>query len=103
MEEEQNSEVASRSMMESIHQIEWPDKSEYSDSFEEDIWAADISKKREAQAKALADLIVVQENPCTICLNGGWGSGKTFFDQICQRILQGNCKRSKPTSIGNLL
>ena len=94
MEEEQSSEVASSSMMEFIHQIKWPDKSEYSDSFEEDIWAADISKKREAQAKALADLIVVQENPCTICLNGGWGSGKTFFltrfaKEYCKAIAKG--------------
>ncbi len=94
MEEEQSSDVASSSMMESIHQIKWPDKSEYSDSFEEDIWAADISKKREAQAKALADLIVVQENPCTICLNGGWGSGKTFFltrftKEYCKAIAKG--------------
>lgn len=65
--------------MESLRKFKCTDKSEYKDSLDKDIWADDISKKRESQAKALVDLIVMQDSSCTIGLNGGWGSGKTFF------------------------
>lgn len=102
MAEEKSSDVAGSSMMESLHQMKCTDNSEYSGSLEDDIWSADISKRREIQARALADLIVMQENPCTICLNGGWGSGKTFFltrfaKEYCKKIAEGACE--KPVSI----
>lgn len=102
MMEDKSSDVAGSLLMESLHQIKCTDNSEYSGSLEDDIWSADISKRREVQARSLANLIVMQENPCTICLNGGWGSGKTFFltrfaKEYCKKIAQGACE--KPVSI----
>ena len=65
--------------METLLKIKCPDKSEYTGTPDGDIWADDISKKRKSQADALLNLVVAQDYSCTIGLNGGWGSGKTFF------------------------
>ena len=65
--------------METLLKIKCPDNSEYAGYLNNDIWADDISKKRKSQADALTNLIVSQDYSCTIGLNGGWGSGKTFF------------------------
>ena len=65
--------------METLIKIKCPDKSEYTDAPNDDVWVDDISKKRKSQADALTNLIVAQNYSCTIGLNGGWGSGKTFF------------------------
>lgn len=44
----------------------------------EDIWAGDCAG-REETARKLCSLIAGQERPLTICLNGAWGTGKTYF------------------------
>lgn len=75
--------------MESLLKIKCPDKSEYASASNDDIWVDDISKKRKSQAEALIDLIVAQDYSCTIGLNGGWGSGKTFF---LTRFVKEYCK-----------
>ncbi len=81
----------------SLPQIKMRDNSECVGSVDGNIWVDDISKKRKLQAQSLIDLIVVQENPCAICLNGGWGSGKTFFltrlaKEYCKEIAKGATK-----------
>ena len=88
--------------METLLKIKCPDNSEYSGSFNDNIWADDISKKRKFQADALINLIVAQDHSCTIGLNGGWGSGKTFF---LTRFVKEYCKQTadeakhKPSAI----
>lgn len=44
----------------------------------ENPWADDYLGRQNA-AQSLYRIIEGQENPLTICLNGEWGSGKTFF------------------------
>lgn len=71
---------AEQNNMTLIPQLKLRDKSVFDQPSDgRDIWTDDISGKRKNQAKSLEDLIVAQSLPCTICLNAGWGSGKTFF------------------------
>ena len=44
-----------------------------------EVWDADVSGVEADLAKTLIGMIVAQERPLTICLNGKWGTGKTFF------------------------
>lgn len=44
-----------------------------------DIWSDDVSEFESDLAQDLLRIIVEQEKPLTICLNGKWGTGKTFF------------------------
>ena len=44
-----------------------------------DVWSADVSGLEADLAKDLMGMIVEQERPLTVCLNGEWGTGKTFF------------------------
>lgn len=44
-----------------------------------DVWSADVSGLEADLAKDLMGMIVEQERPLTVCLNGKWGTGKTFF------------------------
>ena len=98
MEEANDSiDIANNVRMISLPQIKMCDNCECIGS-DDDIWADDISKKRKLQAQALIDLIVVQENPCTICLNGDWGSGKTFF---LTRLVKEYCKKIAKGAIQN--
>lgn len=63
-----------------VPQLKLKDKSVFCRSSTEcGIWSDDISGKRAGQAKSLVDLVVSQSLSCTICLNAGWGAGKTFF------------------------
>ena len=88
--------------METLLKIKCPDNSEYKGAPNDDIWADDISKKRKSQADALLNLVVAQDCSCTIGLNGGWGSGKTFF---LTRFVKEYCKQNaddakhKPSAI----
>lgn len=45
---------------------------------EENVWADDRLNREDA-VRRLYGIISGQERPLTICLNGEWGSGKTFF------------------------
>lgn len=88
--------------METLIKIKCPDKSEYTDAPNDDVWVDDISKKRKSQADALTNLIVAQNYSCTIGLNGGWGSGKTFFltrfvKEYCTQTVEG--AKYKPSAI----
>jgi len=42
------------------------------------IWKEDFIG-RDKEARSLENLIAGQEGPLTLCLNGAWGTGKTFF------------------------
>ena len=46
---------------------------------ENDVWADDCFKDRDDVSRHLYGIVSGQERPLTICLNGEWGSGKTFF------------------------
>lgn len=46
---------------------------------EKDVWADDCFKDRDDVSQHLYGIVSGQEHPLTICLNGEWGSGKTFF------------------------
>ena len=46
---------------------------------EKDVWADDCFKDRDDVSRHLDGIVSGQERPLTICLNGEWGSGKTFF------------------------
>ena len=46
---------------------------------EKDVWADDCFKDRDDVSRHLYGIVSGQERPLTICLNGEWGSGKTFF------------------------
>ncbi len=46
---------------------------------EKDVWADDCFKDRDDVSLHLYGIVSGQEHPLTICLNGEWGSGKTFF------------------------
>ncbi|MCR5750554.1 MAG: KAP family NTPase [Kiritimatiellae bacterium] len=88
--------------LETLKTIKYPDRSEYKGDPDKGIWDDDISEKRESQAKALIDLIVAQNCSCTIGLNGGWGSGKTFFltrfvKEYCKETVNG--AKEKPSAI----
>ena len=53
---------------------------DHSTTFDEkDVWADDCFKDRDDVARHLHGIVSGQERPLTICLNGEWGSGKTFF------------------------
>lgn len=43
------------------------------------VWGDDVSELESDLAQDLLRIIVEQERPLTICLNGKWGTGKTFF------------------------
>ncbi len=51
------------------------------------VWKDDVLK-RKAVAKALTDIIADETNPLVISLNGGWGTGKTFFLERWQKDLE---------------
>ena len=52
---------------------------DHSTTFEEaKVWAHDCLQREDA-AQRLSRIVSGQERPLTICLNGEWGSGKTFF------------------------
>jgi len=44
-----------------------------------DVWSDDVSECESDLAQDFVKIIVEQEKPLTICLNGKWGTGKTFF------------------------
>lgn len=46
---------------------------------EKDVWGDDCFKDRDDVSRHLYGIVSGQERPLTICLNGEWGSGKTFF------------------------
>ena len=46
---------------------------------EKDVWADDCFNDRDDVSRHLHGIVSGQERPLTICLNGEWGSGKTFF------------------------
>ena len=46
---------------------------------EKDVWADDCLGNGDDTSRHLYGIISGQERPLTICLNGEWGSGKTFF------------------------
>lgn len=46
---------------------------------EKDVWADDKLGFCDDAARRLYGIVSGQELPLTICLNGAWGSGKTFF------------------------
>ena len=46
---------------------------------EKDVWADDCFEDRDDVSRHLDGFVSGQERPLTICLNGEWGSGKTFF------------------------
>lgn len=46
---------------------------------EKDVWADDCFRDRDDVSRHLYGIVSGQERPLTICLNGEWGSGKTFF------------------------
>ena len=45
----------------------------------EDVWSDDLLRNRDEAGRKLYTIISNQERPFTICLNGSWGSGKTYF------------------------
>ena len=52
---------------------------DHSTNFDEaKVWAHDCLQREDA-AQRLSRIVSGQERPLTICLNGEWGSGKTFF------------------------
>lgn len=59
---------------------------------EKDVWADDCFKDRDDVSLHLYGIVSGQEHPLTICLNGEWGSGKTFF---LTRFAE-NYKKCKP-------
>ena len=61
----------------SIFQFKLEDRSATFD--ENDVWADDCLGNGDDTSRHLYGLISGQERPLTICLNGEWGSGKTFF------------------------
>lgn len=69
--------------MEPLKQLNWEDDSKYvsakDQSSEADLWKGDADGCFCDLAKDLMSLVMEQNNPVTICLNGGWGTGKTFF------------------------
>lgn len=53
---------------------------DHSQSFDKsDVWADDCLRNRDDAARRLNQIVSGQEQPLTICLNGEWGSGKTYF------------------------
>ena len=46
---------------------------------EREVWADDCFQDRDDVSRHLYGIVSGQERPLTICLNGAWGSGKTFF------------------------
>lgn len=46
---------------------------------EKDVWADDRLGGLNDKSKTLIELVQGQQRPLTICLDGEWGSGKTFF------------------------
>lgn len=46
---------------------------------EKDAWSDDLLRNRDEASLKLYAIISNQELPFTICLNGAWGSGKTYF------------------------
>lgn len=44
-----------------------------------DVWSDDVFRNRDDASRRLYALLAGQERPLTICLNGEWGSGKTYF------------------------
>lgn len=69
--------------MEALKQLNWEDNSRYilakDQSGETDIWKGDADGCFCDLAKDMTSLVMEQNNPLTICLNGDWGTGKTFF------------------------
>lgn len=69
--------------MEALKQLNWEDDSKYVSSkdqpSEADLWKGDAEGCFCDLAKDLTSLVMEQNNPVTICLNGDWGTGKTFF------------------------
>ena len=61
----------------SVFQFKLEDRSTTFD--EKNVWADDCFKDRDDVSRHLDGIVSGQERPLTICLNGEWGSGKTFF------------------------
>ena len=61
----------------SIFQFKLEDHSATFD--EKDVWADDCLGIGDDTSRHLHGIVSGQERPLTICLNGEWGSGKTFF------------------------
>ena len=55
---------------------------------DKDLWQDD-RLGREVMASTLTSIVQHQDNPLTISLDGGWGTGKTFFLKRWQKQLQG--------------
>jgi hypothetical protein len=55
-----------------------------------DPWKDDALKTRQYLGQRLIDLISSQQQPLSICIDGSWGSGKTFFVERWETELRNN-------------
>ncbi len=51
-------------------------------------WKDDALKTRRVLAQRLTNLIAAQNQPISICIDGAWGSGKTFFVERWEKSLK---------------
>ena len=55
-----------------------------------DPWKDDALKTRRILGQRLMSLIISQRQPLSICIDGAWGAGKTFFIERWERELKSN-------------
>lgn len=55
---------------------------------EKDPWKDDALKTRRVLGQQLTDLIAFEPNSLSICIDGAWGSGKTFFVERWEKDLK---------------